>query len=98
MKLETLEVFVVENQPPGWGGRYFIFVKLVTSCGITGYGEIYSASVGPEAMTAVIKDVFERHMLGSFPGDIELMFRRAYSSGSVSYTHLRAHETPEHLV
>lgn len=81
MKLENLEVFVVENQPPGWGGRYFIFVKLVTSCGITGYGEVYSASVGPEAMKAVIRDVFERHMLGSNPGDIEIMFRRAYSSG-----------------
>ena len=81
MKLESLEVFVVENQPPGWGGRYFIFVKLVTSCGITGFGEVYSASVGPEAMKTVIQDVFERHMLGSFPGDIELMFRRAYSSG-----------------
>ena len=81
MKLENLEVLVVENQPPGWGGRYFIFVKLVTSCGIAGYGEVYSASVGPEAMQAVIQDVFERHLLGHNPGDIELMFRRAYSSG-----------------
>ncbi len=81
MKLENLEVFVVENQPPGWGGRYFIFVKLVTACGITGYGEVYSASVGPEAMRAVIQDVFERHLLGHHPGDIELMFRRVYSSG-----------------
>ena len=28
MKLTDLEIFVVKNKPPGWGGRYFIFVKL----------------------------------------------------------------------
>jgi L-alanine-DL-glutamate epimerase-like enolase superfamily enzyme len=32
-------------------------------------------------MRAVIKDVFGRHMLGENPENIELMFRRAYSSG-----------------
>jgi len=46
-----------------------------------GYGEVYSASVGPEAMRAVIEDVFERHMAGENPENTEMMFRRAYSSG-----------------
>ena len=32
-------------------------------------------------MTAVIEDVFYRHMAGENPENIELMFRRAYSSG-----------------
>ncbi|HCV20876.1 MAG TPA: isomerase, partial [Gammaproteobacteria bacterium] len=64
MKLTDLEVFVVGNPPPGWGGRYFIFVKLTTSNGISGYGEVYAAAVGPQAMRAVIEDVFARHMLG----------------------------------
>jgi galactonate dehydratase len=32
-------------------------------------------------MRAVIEDVFERHMQGENPENIELMFRRAYSSG-----------------
>jgi L-alanine-DL-glutamate epimerase-like enolase superfamily enzyme len=81
MKLNNLEIFVVGNPPPGWGGRYFIFVKLTTDNGIVGYGEVYSASVGPLAMKAVIEDVFERHMQGENPENIELMFRRAYSSG-----------------
>lgn len=81
MKLVDLEVIVVGNQPPNWGGRYFIFVKLTTDTGIIGYGEVYSASVGPEAMKAVIKDVFERHMMDENPENIEKMFRRAYSSG-----------------
>ncbi len=81
MKLKDLEIFVVGNKPPGWGGRYFIFVKLTTDTGIVGYGEVYAAVVGPDAMCAVIKDVFERHMLAENPENIELMFRRVYSSG-----------------
>jgi len=56
-------------------------VKLTTDTGITGWGECYGASVGAEAMTHVIRDVFARHMEGENPENIELMFRRAYSSG-----------------
>ncbi len=81
MKLQELDIFVVGTPPPGWGGRYWIFVKLTTDNGITGYGEVYAASVGPKAMRAVIEDVFERHMQGENPENIERMFRRAYSSG-----------------
>ncbi len=81
MKLASAEVIVVGNPPPGFGGRYFIFVKVTTRCGITGWGEVYAATVGPEAMRAVIADVFERHMEGEDPARIELMFRRVYSAG-----------------
>ena len=81
MKLRDLEVFVVGNPPPGFGGRYFIFVKLVTDTGIVGYGEVYAAAVGPIAMQAVIEDVFARHMLGQSPDRIEQMFRSTYSAG-----------------
>ncbi len=81
MKLETLDVIVTAPPAPGWGGRYWILVKLGTDTGITGWGECYASSVGPEAMTGVIRDVFDRHMAGENPENIELMFRRAYSSG-----------------
>lgn len=81
MKLKDLEVIIVGNPPPGWGGRYFTLVKLTTDNGITGWGEVYAASVGPRAMSTVIEDVFQRHMAGENPENIELMFRRAYSSG-----------------
>ena len=81
MKLKDLEIFVVAPPSPGWGGRYWIFPKITTDTGITGYGECYASTVGPKAMRAVIEDVFERHMLGSNPEDVELMYRRAYSSG-----------------
>jgi galactonate dehydratase len=81
MKLRDLEILHVAPPPPGWGGRYWTFVKVTTDDGITGWGECYVSTVGPKAMTAVIEDVFERHMQGENPENIELMFRRAYSSG-----------------
>lgn len=81
MKLADLEVLVVAAPPPGWGGRYWQFVKVTTACGIVGWGEVYAAAVGPATMEAVIRDVFERHMAGESPENVELMFRRAYSSG-----------------
>lgn len=81
MKLRDLEIFVVAPPAPGWGGRYWIFTKVTTDNGIVGYGECYASTVGPKAMRAVIEDVFERHMMGTSPEDIELMYRRVYSSG-----------------
>ena len=81
MKLVDLDIIITAPPAPGWGGRYWIIPKLTTDTGVVGYGECYAASVGPDAMRAVITDVFERHMLGQNPEDIELMFRRAYSAG-----------------
>lgn len=81
MKLQDLDVIVTAPPAPGWGGRYWMLVKLTTDDGIVGWGECYGASVGPEAMRAVITDVFDRHMAGESPENIELMFRRAYSAG-----------------
>ncbi|MBK5927612.1 enolase C-terminal domain-like protein, partial [Rhodobaculum claviforme] len=81
MKLADLEVIVTAPPAPGWGGRYWLLVRVTTACGITGWGECYAAAVGPAAMTAVIEDVFARHMAGESPENIELMFRRVYSSG-----------------
>ena len=81
MRLEGLEIFVIGTPPPGWGGRYWIIVRLTTECGLVGYGEVYAAAVGAQAMQAVIRDVFARHCQGENPENIEMMFRRAYSSG-----------------
>lgn len=81
MKLQDLDIIITAPPAPGWGGRYWILVKVTTDTGITGWGECYASSVGPDAMSAVIKDVFERHMQDENPENIELMFRRAYSSG-----------------
>lgn len=81
MKLLDLDIIVTAPPAPGWGGRYWILVKVTTDTGISGWGECYASSIGPEAMRGVIEDVFERHMHGENPENVELMFRRAYSSG-----------------
>lgn len=81
MKLQDLEVIVTAPPAPGWGGRYWILVKVTTDTGIIGWGECYASSIGPAAMKAVIEDVFARHMQGENPENIELMYRRVYSSG-----------------
>ena len=81
MKLADLDVIVTAPPAPGWGGRYWILVKVTTDTGLIGWGECYASSIGPAAMTHVIKDVFDRHMKGENPENIEMMFRRAYSSG-----------------
>jgi L-alanine-DL-glutamate epimerase-like enolase superfamily enzyme len=81
MKLQDLDIIVTAPPAPGWGGQYWILVKLTTDDGITGWGECYGTSIGPQAMRGVIEDVFARHMQNETPENIELMFRRAYSAG-----------------
>ena len=81
MKLQDLDVIVTAPPAPGWGGRYWILVKVTTDTGVTGWGECYASTIGPDAMSHVIRDVFYRHMCDQNPEDIELMFRRIYSSG-----------------
>ena len=81
MKLDHLDIHIVAPPPPGWGGRWWTLVKLTTDTGLHGWGECYLTGLGPEAARAVIRDVFARHMAGESPENIELMFRRVYSSG-----------------
>ncbi|MGH6719066.1 MAG: mandelate racemase/muconate lactonizing enzyme family protein, partial [Alphaproteobacteria bacterium] len=56
MKITDVETFVVGNPPPGFGGRYFIFVKLVSDDGIVGYGEVYGATFGPHTVARMVED------------------------------------------
>jgi len=81
MKLESLETFVVGNPPPSFGGRYFLFLKLTTACGVVGYGEVYAAAFGPETTVGMIRDVFERRLLDKDPFQIERFWRSAHGSG-----------------
>jgi len=81
MKLQDCEVFVVGTPPPRKGGRYFIFVKLVTACGIVGYGEVYAATFGPHVVADMVRDVFARHFEGADPHRIEHLWRVTYGSG-----------------
>ena len=81
MKITDLKTFVVGNPPPGFGGRYFLFLKLTTDTGITGIGEVYTATFGPRAIVAMIEDVFAHHVQGADPFRIETLWRNVYGRG-----------------
>lgn len=81
MKITDLKTFIVGNPPPHHGGRYFIFLKLVTDSGVEGLGEVYVATFGPHTVVRMIEDVFERHIKGQDPWRIETMTRRVYGTG-----------------
>jgi L-alanine-DL-glutamate epimerase-like enolase superfamily enzyme len=81
MKLDSVKVFIVTNPPPAFGGRYFVFLKVKTACGIEGVGEVYAATFGPKVIEAMIHDLFERRWLGRDPFQIEAMWRESHGSG-----------------
>ena len=81
MKIVDLKTFVVGNPPPTRGGRYFLFLKLVTDDGIEGVGECYAASFGPSVFEPFARDIFEKHVLGADPFAIETLWRNVYGRG-----------------
>ena len=81
MQIRDLKTFVVGNPPPSFGGRYFIFVKLTTNDGISGIGEIYCDTFGPDVIAAMVADVFARHVEGMDPFAIEALWRCVYGTG-----------------
>jgi galactonate dehydratase len=81
MKITELETFVVGNPPPHFGGRYFVFLKLVTDDGIEGIGEVYAATFGPHIVAQMIEDVCGRHVIGADPFRIERLWRDVYGQG-----------------
>jgi 2-dehydro-3-deoxyphosphogalactonate aldolase len=83
MKITDVKTFVVGNPPPGFGGRYFVFLKLITDEGIEGLGEVYSLPYHPAIVEQMIKDVVERCVIGKDPYDTERIWRSVYGSGFI---------------
>ena len=81
MHIQDCEVLVVGNPPPGFGGRYFILVRLETNDGIVGWGEVYCATFSPHVVARMIEDTAARYVIGADPTAIESVWRRVYSAG-----------------
>jgi galactonate dehydratase len=81
MKLSDIKTFVVGNPPPHYGGRYFVFVKLITDSKVEGIGEAYCIPFDPHLVEKMLVDVFDRYMQDEDPHNIEKMWRRVYSAG-----------------
>ncbi|MCP4417466.1 MAG: mandelate racemase/muconate lactonizing enzyme family protein [Chloroflexi bacterium] len=81
MKITNVKTFVVGNPPPQFGGRYWVFLKLICNNGVVGYGEVYSVPFHPNVVVKMIEDVCQRHVIDSDPFKIERLWRIVYSSG-----------------
>ena len=81
MRIAGVRTFVVGNPVPGEGGRYFLFLKLVTDDGIEGLGEVYVATFSAHVVARLIEDVVERHVVGRDPFQIEALARDVYRAG-----------------
>jgi galactonate dehydratase len=88
MKLQGIKTFVAGNPPPHNGGRYFVFVKLVTDGNVHGVGEAYCVPFHPQVVTRMLEDVFGRYLEGEDPHNIERIWRRVYSSGYTQHADL----------
>src|SRR5829696_4215402 len=81
MRIAGLRTWVVANPPPSFGGRYFVFLKLITDDGIEGVGEVYGSTFGPRAIEPMIEDVFSHHLEGADAFRIETLWRNVYGRG-----------------
>ncbi len=88
MRITDVKTWVVANPAPGFGGEYWIFLKLVTDCGVEGVGEVYSVPFHPHVVTRMIEDVCERYVVDADPFKIERLWRIVYSSGYTQHPDL----------
>ncbi|MBM4093143.1 MAG: mandelate racemase/muconate lactonizing enzyme family protein, partial [Planctomycetes bacterium] len=80
MKLTGVSAYTVKNPFPSRGGMYWFLVKLETSDGIDGWGEVYWHTLGPEAFTNTVRDVFHFLLLDQDPFQIETHFARFFNA------------------
>jgi galactonate dehydratase len=88
VKLSDIRTFVVGNPPPHYGGRYFVFVKLITDGNVAGVGEAYCIPFDPHLVQQLIVDVFDRYLRNQDPHHIERLWRRVYSAGFTQHPDL----------
>ncbi len=81
MQIKDVKTWAVANPPPHFGGPFWVFLKLTTDDGISGYGETYGVPFSPTQTCRLIEDIAERHVIGQSPFQIETMWRTIYGSG-----------------
>lgn len=86
MKVTELKTMVVEAEKPYIGGKFFLFLELLTDEGITGIGEriagsSYSGNPGDlKAQISLIEEFAHRYVIGENPQNIELIWDRMYGN------------------
>lgn len=88
MQIVNYQTFVVGNPPPHFGGRYFIFIKLVTDSGIEGVGEAYCLPFHPRVVVEMLSDLCQRLIIGRNPFHIEALWRIVHGRGYTQHPDL----------
>jgi galactonate dehydratase len=83
MHIKDIKTFTVGNPPPGFGGRYYVFIKLITDTGVEGVGEIYNLPYHPHIVEKMAQDVVGRYVVGQDPFDTEKIWRSVYGGGFI---------------
>ena len=86
MKVVDLKTMVVQNVEPYTGGKYFLFLELITDEGITGLGERIAGSSYSEhpgdlkSQVSLIEEFVGQFVIGENPFNIERIWDRMYAS------------------
>ena len=86
MRVVDFKTMVVEGEKPYIGGRYFLFLELITDEGIVGLGEriagsAYSAHLKDiKSHVRLLEEFVGQFVIGQNPLNIELIWDRMYST------------------
>ncbi len=82
MHITGYEVFPVANPTPHIGGPVWMFLRLDTDTGHSGYGEVFTSSLfsPPLTVAQTIGDFIEEFAIGRDPANLEAFFHSVYNS------------------
>ncbi|MAP38674.1 MAG: hypothetical protein CL879_03555 [Dehalococcoidia bacterium] len=99
MKVVELKTMVVENEEPYIGGRWLLFLELITDEGISGLGEritggSYSHDLGAlQSQVKLIEELVGQYVIGEDPTRIERIWDKMYASRH-DFRHPSLYATP----
>ena len=99
MKVTELRTMVVQNEQPYIGGKWWLFLQLMTDEGIVGLGEritggSYSRNLDDlKTQISLIKEMVDQYVIGESPFQIERIWDRMYASRH-DFRHPSLYATP----
>ena len=94
MRIIDVETILINNIEPYRGGRYWLFIKLITDEGIVGLGERPTGHASNlDSQINLIKDLCQQFVIGTSPFDIEKMWQTIFASRH-DYRHPGLDSTP----
>lgn len=80
MKITGVKTFPVASPIPQWANRHWMFVRLDTSDGPSGYGEMFTSTSAFRLplLARMIEELVEQNLLGHDPYNIEVLYDRLY--------------------